>query len=210
MAEFRHDGRGQQGVTLDVADGDEHPLAHPQDLVEVAADLDVVDGRLVPPADRETRGLGELRGQQAPLQGEGDRVFLGVRAQGVDRQCQGLAELAQGVGLIGVERWDRLHPETDGRPAEFGTAEHGQTSPSMSVSGISFVQSAAGTVKTWVPAELPSDIALRESSAFVAAGLETAVFAGGWRRTCGSGRPAGARALPPAGRGSCRCPRRRW
>ena len=66
-----------------------------QRLVEVPADLGLVAGRDVPERHGQARHLGQGRGQQAALQGQGDQVLLGVRAQRLHGQRDGLDQLAQ-------------------------------------------------------------------------------------------------------------------
>ena len=75
------DGGGLRARTADVADGEAvRAVADREDVVEVAADFVAFAGRAVDDLDLDARDLGELRRQQAALEGLADGRALGVQA----------------------------------------------------------------------------------------------------------------------------------
>src|SRR6185437_15873206 len=86
VPELAHHRRRAQRVALHVADRDEDLVPPPERLVEVAADLGLVAGREVAERHGQARYLGRGQGKQAALEGQRDRVLLGVGAQRVGGQ----------------------------------------------------------------------------------------------------------------------------
>jgi hypothetical protein len=88
-----------------------------QRLVKVAADLGLIAGRDIAVRHGQAGYLGQRRGQEAALQGQGDQVLLGVGAQGLDRERHRLHELAEDLLLLLAGYARAFDGDGDRRPA---------------------------------------------------------------------------------------------
>ena len=64
----------------------------------------------------QARYLGQRRGQEAALQGQRDQVLLGVGAQRLDGQRDGLHELTQDLPLLLARYARAVDRDRHGRP----------------------------------------------------------------------------------------------
>ena len=113
----RGEGGGGRSGARDVAD-DERPasVGEGKDVVEVAADLDALTGRVEGRGQLDARNGGQLRGEQGGLQEGGDLNPFGVQPGVVDRDRGTAGQLARQFGLVDTERRPAAHAQEREHP----------------------------------------------------------------------------------------------